>query len=66
MMIGIGTPSNQRSAPLAMIASVVVTNNGAKLVGVPPPVNRAPPCHTKKKADPRGGKGIERSHKERS
>ena len=49
-MIGIGTPSNQRSAPLAMIASVVVTDNGAKLVGVPHPVNRAPPCHTKKRA----------------
>jgi hypothetical protein len=29
MMIGIGTPSNQRSAPLAMIASVDVNDNGA-------------------------------------
>ena len=50
MMIGIGTPSNQRSAPLAMIASVVVTDNGANLVAVPHPVNRAPPGRTRKRA----------------
>ena len=33
MMIGIGTPSNHRSAPLAIVASVVVSDNGATLSG---------------------------------
>ena len=55
MMIGIGTPSNQRSAPLAMIASVVATDNGANLVAVPHPVNRAPPGRTRKEGRSREG-----------
>jgi hypothetical protein len=58
MMIGIGTPSNQRSAPLAMIASVVVTDNGVNLVAVPHPVNRAPPSRTRKEGRPREGATI--------
>jgi hypothetical protein len=33
MMIGIGTPSNQRSAPLAIVASVVVSDNDATWSG---------------------------------
>ena len=51
-MIGIGTPSNQRSAPLAMIASVGVTDNGATQSGFRNPVNRAPPCHKEKRGSP--------------
>ena len=78
MMIGIGTPSNQRSAPLAMIASVVVGDNGANLVGVPHPKSSVALPHKEegppeKRSDPlvnydrfRWGKRIERSHKERS
>ena len=73
-MIGIGTPSNRRSAPLAMIASVDVNDNGATesefrvLL-----IERR--LATQRKGRPRDafsqlrqfdGKGIEGSHKDRS
>jgi len=77
MMIGIGTPTSQRSALRAIVASVIVSDNGATksrflvllIERRLPHKERGPP----KRGDPlvnydrsRWGKGIERSHKERS